>query len=180
MSEVVSYDPATGKKLWSCAGPAEVTACTVACSDRVVFASGGYPEKVILAIRADGQGDVSKTHVLWRTDKDVTYVPSPLYHDGHLYVVSDRGTASCLKAESGEEVWRERLSADFSSSPVLVGDLLYAASESGKVIVFKAGPKFERVATNTLGEGVMATPTICGGCIFLRTEKHLFCLGKPQ
>jgi outer membrane protein assembly factor BamB len=89
MHEVSSYDPDTGKRLWWCAGPAEVTACTAACSDRLVFATGGYPEKALLAVRADGTGDVSRSRVVWRTNKGVAYVPSPLYHDGRLYVVSD-------------------------------------------------------------------------------------------
>src|SRR5205807_1159217 len=83
-----------GKLLWSCAGPAEVTACTPACSDRLVFATGGFPEKELLAVRADGAGDVGKSHVVWRTNKGVAYVPSPLYHRGSLFVVADGGAAT--------------------------------------------------------------------------------------
>ena len=75
MREVTSYDPATGKRLWWCQGPAEVTACTAACSDTLVFATGGFPEKEILAIRADSTGDVTESHVVWRSGKGVTYVP---------------------------------------------------------------------------------------------------------
>jgi outer membrane protein assembly factor BamB len=178
MLEITSYDPDTGKKLWSCAGAAEVTACTAACSDKLVFASGGYPEKELLAVRADGSGDVSKSHVVWRTGKGVTYVPSPLYHDGYLYVVNDNGIASCLEAETGKQVWQERIDGEFSSSPVLVGDLLYVVNEAGKLYVLKTGPKFEVVATNDLGDGGFATPTVCGGQIFLRTNQSLYCIGK--
>ncbi len=166
MGEVAGYDPVNGKQLWSCAGPAEVTGCTVAVSDRLVFASGGYPEKEILAIRADGEGDVSKSHVAWRSNEGVTYVPSPLYHDGKLYVVNDTGIATCFEAATGKQVWQGRLSGSFSSSPVLVGDLLYAANETGKTFVCKTGPKFEIVAANALDEGVMATPTVRGGLIY--------------
>jgi outer membrane protein assembly factor BamB len=115
---------------------------------------------------------------VWRTGKGVAYVPSPLYHDGCLYVVNDGGVVTCFEAATGKQVWQDRLQGAFSSSPVLVGDLLYATSEAGKTFLFKAGPKFQLVATNTLGEGVMATPAICGGHIFLRTEQHLYCLGK--
>src|SRR5207249_1587861 len=85
--KLTSYDPATGELLWFCRGPAEVAACTVACSDKLVFASAGFPEKEIIAVRADGSGDVTGTHVAWRASKGVTYVPSPIYHEGHLYVV---------------------------------------------------------------------------------------------
>lgn len=177
--EVSSYDPATGRQLWSCGGTAEVTACTVACSDTMVFATGGYPEKELLAIRADGQGNVGKSHVAWRTGKGVTYVPSPLYHDGHLYVVADGGLTTCFEAATGKEVWQGRLTGNFSSSPVLVGNLLYASNEAGKTFVFKTGPKFELVATNELDGGILATPTICGGRIYLRTDKELYCIGQP-
>jgi outer membrane protein assembly factor BamB len=132
MGEVRSYDPDSGQLLWSCSGPAEVTACTPAFSDSLVFATGGYPEKEILAIRADGKGDVSKSHVAWRTNKGVSYVPSPIYHDGQLYVISDNGIVSCFEARTGKQVWQNRLEGEFSASPVLVGDLLYCANEAGK------------------------------------------------
>jgi outer membrane protein assembly factor BamB len=180
MGEVASYDPLTGKLLWSCEGPAEVTGCTVACSDRLVFASGGFPEKEILAIRADGAGDVTKTHIVWRSREGVSYVPSPLYHDGRLYIVNDNGLASCFEAETGKQLWQERLGGNFSSSPVLVGNHMYVGNEAGKVSVFKVAPRFELIGSSTLGEGIMATPAVCDGRIFLRTEGHLFCLGKTE
>jgi outer membrane protein assembly factor BamB len=178
MGEVSSYDPDTGKLLWACAGPAEVTACTPACDDTVVFATGGFPEKHIVAVRADGAGDVTKSHLLWDSTKGVSYVPSPVYHAGRLYVVNDGGVATCFEAKTGRPVWQGRLPAGFSASPVLVGDLLYAASESGNTFVLRAGPRFEVVAESSLGEGIMATPAVCGGQVFLRTAGHLYCLGS--
>jgi outer membrane protein assembly factor BamB len=178
MHEVCSYDPDTGKLIWSCDGPAEVTANTPAVGDNVVFASGGYPEKNLLAIRADGKGDVTKTHVVWSEKNGVTYVPSPLYHEGKLYVVNDGGITTCFDAKTGKPVWRDRLDGAFSSSPVLVGDLLYVTNEAGKMYVLKAGPKFEVVAANDLGNGGFATPSVCGGKIFLRTSEYLYCIGK--
>jgi len=174
-----SYDPDTGKELWTCEGPAEVTGCTAATSDKLVFATGGFPEREILAIRADGSGDVSKTHVAWRTKKGVTYVPSPLYHDGHLYVVNDTGVATCFDTKRGKEVWSERLEGgDVTSSPVLVGDKLYVTNEAGRTYILKVGPKFEQVAANELNEKVLATPAIAGGRIYLRTVGNLYCIGK--
>jgi outer membrane protein assembly factor BamB len=178
MDEVSSYDPETGKLIWSCAGPSEVTGCTVACSDKLVFATGGYPEKEILAIRADGAGDVTKSHVVWRSSKGVAYVPSPLYHAGYLYVVADGAMVTCFKAATGEQIWQERLQGGFTSSPVLVGDLLHVTNEDGKTFVLKTGPKFKVVATNSLEEGVLATPAVSGGRLFLRTSAHLYCIGR--
>jgi len=178
MASTSSYDPATGKLIWTCTGPAEVTACTPAFSEQLVFSSGGYPEKELLAIRADGSGDVTQSHVVWRTGKGVTYVPSPVLHSGSLYVVTDDGIATCFDAAKGTQTWQGRLEGNFSGSPVLVGDLIYATNEAGKTFVFKAGPKLEIVARNELGEGSFATPVICGGQLFLRTERSLYCIGK--
>jgi outer membrane protein assembly factor BamB len=178
--QVTSYDPDTGKLIWSCAGPSEVTACTAACGDGIVFATGGFPEKELLAIRADGRGDVTKTHLLWKTNKGVTYVPSPLYHEGRLYVVNDGGVATCYEGKTGKEVWQDRLPGAFSSSPILVGDRIYVTSEVGKTFVLKAGGKFELIATNDLGDGGFATPAVCGGRIFLRTSQFLYCIGSRE
>jgi outer membrane protein assembly factor BamB len=178
MGEVRSYDPDSGRLLWSCTGPAEVTACTPAFSDSLVFATGGYPEKEILTIRADGKGDVSKSHVAWRTHKGVSYVPSPIYHDGQLYVISDNGIVTCFEARTGKQVWQNRLQGDFSASPVLAGDLLYCTNEAGKTFVVKIGREFDIVETNDLADGGFATPTVCGGQIFLRTNHFLYCLGN--
>lgn len=178
MQEVTSYDPESGKLLWSCAGLADVTANTAAFSDRLVFASGGFPEKNLLAVRADGSGDVTKSHIVWKSKSGVTYVPSPLYHDGRLYVINDGGIATCFDAATGKEVWQERLPGAFSSSPILVGDLLYVTSEAGKTFVLRTGAKYELVATSDLADGAFATPAISGGRLFLRTSRFLYCIGK--
>jgi hypothetical protein len=180
MRSTSSYDPETGELLWSCDGPAEVAACTVAFSDELVFSSGGYPEKELLAIRADGSGDVTKSHLVWRTGKGVTYVPSPLFHAGRLYVVNDGGIATCFDAANGKQIWQGRLEGSFSSSPVLAGGLLYVTNESGKTYVLKAGPRFEVVAENDLADGGgFATPAVCGSQIFVRTEHKLYCIAEP-
>lgn len=180
LGQTASYDPQTGKLLWSCEGPAEVTANTLAFSATTVFSSGGFPEKELRAIRGDGKDDVSQSHLAWKTDKGITYVPSPLYHAGLLYLVNDAGIASCIDAESGKQIWQERLQGNFSSSPVLVGNLLYATNEAGQTSIFKASRTFELVGTNAMQESVMATPAVCGGQIFLRTASKLYCLGAPK
>jgi hypothetical protein len=178
-SRVTSYDPDTGKLIWSCAGPAEVTAGTVAFSEDLVFASGGFPEKEVLAIRADGSGDVTGSHVAWRAQRGVTYVPSPLYHEGRLYVISDDGIAVCFDARTGKQLWQERLGGNFTASPVLTEGRLYATNEAGKTFVFKAADRFELVAENDLQERTLASPAIARGRIYLRTDQHLYCIAEP-
>lgn len=180
LGKTESYDPETGKQLWSCMGPAEVTANTLAFNATTVFSSGGFPEKELRAIRGDGAGNVTQSHLTWKTDKAITYVPSPLYHAGLLYLVNDGGIATCFDAESGKQVWQERLQGNFSSSPVLAGDLLYATSETGVTSIFKAGRTFELIGANSMQEPVMATPAVCGGQIFLRTASKLYCLGAAK
>lgn len=178
--EVTSYDPQSGKRLWHCEGPTKEHAATAVFDDQTVYASAGYPDKRLCAIRADGSGDVSATHVLWKRPKDGSFVPTPLVHEGLLYVVNDRGLAMCLDARSGETVWSRKLDGDFSASPVLVGDKLFVPDEAGRMYILRAGRSFELLATNDLGDGGFATPVICGSRIYLRTLHWLYCLGNAK
>jgi outer membrane protein assembly factor BamB len=176
--KTMSYNPDNGELLWWCRGPAEVVSNTVAAGEGLVFASGGFPEHEVLAVRADGSGEVSESHVVWRTKKANAYVPSPVYHEGRLYIVSDQGIATCYRASNGETQWQHRLGGGFSASPVIAGGNIYAANEEGTVFIFKTGDDFEQVAEIDMGEGIMATPSICGGKIYLRTASNLYCIGE--
>lgn len=175
---VSSYDPATGQRLWFVNHKTEVAACTMAFDQSRVYASGNVPEKEWLCIRADGAGDVAESHVEWRTDKRVTYVPSPLLHEGRLYFVTDGGLAYCLDAPSGREIWTHRLPGSFIASPILAGNHIFATAESGTTFVFEAGPKFAEQARNDLEESCFATPAISGDHLVLRTAQHLYCIGQ--
>lgn len=174
-NQVKSYDPATGQERWSIAGSADVTANTAAWSDELVFASGGYPQSEILAIRAkDG------SEVVWRNDLKV-YVPSPLVVGERLFVVHDNGVARCFDSNAGDEIWTKRLGGDFSASPVLCGDQIFVPSEAGVMHVFRAGDRYEEVARNKVADGGgFASPVICGGRLYLRTASNLYCIGAPQ
>ena len=179
-SEVSSYDPMTGKLLWSCAGPAEVTGCAISAGPNLIFASGGYPEKALLAIRATGVGDVTDSHIVWQTTKGVTYVPSPLYHNRRLFVVNDEGIASCFDAASGEVRKTRRLDGNFSASPILGGGHLYIPDEDGTTFVLTADDSLDLVARNELGGGGFASLAIGSGQIYIRTLRDLYCIGPPS
>jgi outer membrane protein assembly factor BamB len=131
-----------------------------------IFTSGGYPKNHVSAVLADGSGKV-----VWENGSRV-YVPSMLLRDGALYAVLDAGVAMCWDSASGAELWKGRLGGTFSSSPVLVGDRIYATNEEGRTYIFAAtreGLKVE--AENQLGDSVFATPAICGGRIYQRIAR---------
>jgi hypothetical protein len=179
-NEVTSYDPNTGGRLWHCDGPAKECATTPAYDDQRIYAAGGYPEKTLLSIRADGSGDVTSTHLVWKRKVQAAFIPSPLYHDGLLYMVNDGGLVFCFQAATGEQLWTKQLEGGFSASPVLASGNVYVPNEAGVTYVFKHGREFQLVSANDLGDGGFATPAVCGGRIYLRTSHHLYCIGKAN
>lgn len=177
---VASYDPASGRELWTVQWPVERTAGTVAFDDKCVYASATYQETELVCIRADGSGDVSGTHVVWREKKGAADVPSPIVHAGRLYVVGDQGVVTCFDAATGKSLSKRRLGGNFTASPVLVAGRLFAVNEEGAVFVIREGEDCELIGESSLGEGVLATPAICGGQAFVRTSRSLVCIGhKP-
>lgn len=176
--KVFSYDPATGKLLWTCDGPANQCISNILVDDQYVYACAGYPQRNLLCIRPDGNGDVTRTHIVWRKDGGSSYVVTPLLADGLLYMVHDEsGKITCFTAKTGEVIWQGNVKGKYSSSPVLAGGYIYLVNEQGLTSVLKPGKKFERVAENDLGDGGFALPVVCGGRIYLRTLHSLYCLG---
>ncbi|MCA9081258.1 MAG: PQQ-binding-like beta-propeller repeat protein [Planctomycetaceae bacterium] len=180
---VMSYDPKTGKELWSTPGTTMATCGTMVWDGDLVFASGGYPDAETLCVKADGSGTV-----LWR-NKQKCYEQSMLAVNGYVYAVTDQGVAICWRGSDGKEMWKERLSGPVSSSPILVGDTIYATVESGTTYVFKANPqKHEAVARNQLGEEGFATMSVCDDRIYIRAVTHdggqrqewLYCIGSGE
>ncbi len=180
---VTSLNPLTGETWWEIEGATTECVSTTVTDGTHVYSSGGYPKNHIAAIVADGSGKIA-----WETSTRY-YVPSMLIRDGFLYLTLDEGIAACVDADTGEEIWKKRLGGTFTSSPVLVGELVYASNEEGETFVFKASPeKFEQVAKNKLGESVFATPTICGGKIYTRVckiendrrQEYLVCISETD
>jgi len=135
-------------------------------------------EECLLAVRLGGRGDVSKTHVLWKYKKSLPQVPAPLLYDGVLYMVRDGGIMTSMDPSNGEVIKQARIKEaieGFYSSPVAAEGKIYVSSESGKVIVLKAGKEWERLAVNDLGEEIWATPALVDGRVFLRTGSSLYC-----
>lgn len=161
--ETAAYNPATGKSLWSTPGPAIATCGTAAWDGNTVFVSGGYPESQTLAIDAASGGKV-----VWR-NREKCYEESMVTHNGYLYAFTGKGVMFCWRATDGKEMWKQRLSGPVSASPVLVGNRIYWANESGVLYVVKADPsKFELLAENHIGNSSFASPAVSGNRILVR------------
>lgn len=175
---VAAFDPRTGRQVWVADSPTDKFVATVAHADGVVFATGTSPAATLVGIRPDGAGNVTKTHVLWTGTKGAAYVPSPLGWGSRFFVVSDGGVASLLDARTGKALWAERLGRQHDPSPLLVNGLVYALANDGTTFVVKPGDEFELVGRNRLGEECHATPAVSDGQVFVRSVRHLWCIGK--
>ena len=174
-------DPETGALLWECEGPAKkVCVATAVFDQNTVYAMGGYPNRRLMAIRADGQGNVTTSHMTWFVDVKAGYVPSPVLNDGLLYVVTDQGLMRCYQATDGRVLWEQDFKTPFYSSPTLAGNKLYLFDRKGQGYVMPAGPKAGVVVTNELPSGVFASPVILAGRIYLRTLGDFYCIGEKR
>jgi hypothetical protein len=178
---VTSFDPDTGKALWTVDGPSEEFVATPAYSPKakLVFVSSSWPQRHILAIDPRGSGNVTQTHIAWRDNRGAPYIPSLMVAGDFLLSVNNSGVAFCYDAASGKVHWEERLGRHHAS-PVLVGGLVFFINDTGEVNVIKPGPTFDRVAQYALGESCYASPAISDGQVFLRGFQHLFCLGQAR
>jgi outer membrane protein assembly factor BamB len=178
---ILGFNPGTGKELWKCEGINDYVCPSVAAKDGVVYAIGGRQAEA-LAVRAGGRGNVTKTHLVW--EKNIgSNVTSPLVYGDHLYWVSDRGMAYCVKAKTGEQVYAERLpgNAQVYASAVAGDGTIYVVTRQKGTFVLPAKPKFEVLAHNTF-EGdksiFNASPAISDGRLYLRSNEFLYCVGK--
>ena len=177
---VASYDPDTGEQHWLIDGPTEQFVASLVYNGELLFMTCGFPKRFIQAIRPDGRGNVTDTHVLWQKDRDCSYVPSPIAFGPYFLVVADNGVATCFEAKTGKSCWRERLGPHYSASLVSANGLVYFLSDKGVMTVVKPGEKLEVVARNELGENTYASPAISDGQIFLRGAKHLYCISTDK
>lgn len=172
---IVAYQPKTGKEIWKLRHGNGFSIVPRPVSDgSVVYFSTGYGKPNMLAVRIDGDGDVSDTHIEWTVTKGIPAKPSPILSDGLIYVIDDTGVASCIDAASGEIVWKKRIGGNYSASPILVGGHIYFGSQDGKVTVIKPGRTYQQVAENQIDDRIMASPAIAGDSIVLRTEKAIY------
>jgi len=176
-----AYDPANGKEIWRVRyddGFSNVP--------RPVFANGlvlittGFQQPSLLAVRPDGKGDVTRTHIAWRLDRGVPFTPSPIAVGDALYMVSDAGILSVVDLQTGSVRWQERLGGNYSASPILAAGLIFCSSEEGVTTVIRPGARFDRVAVNPLEAPILASIAVSDRSLFVRTATHLYRLASSS
>lgn len=139
--------------------------------------SGGGGNYVV-AVKVDGEGDVTASHEAYRVTRSAPYVPTSVVKGDLLFLWAERGFVSCVELATGAEIWRERVEGSYYGSPVCVGDRLYCMTEDGEAVVVAASRTFRLLARNPIGEGSRSTPAVFGGRMVLRTYRHLLSVGK--
>jgi outer membrane protein assembly factor BamB len=144
----------------------------------MVYICTSFMQSQLLAVRYDGKGDVTDSHIVWRSDRQIPKMPSPLLVGDELYVVSDNGITTCFDAHTGDQLWRERLGGNYSASPIYADGRIYFFSREGDTTVIRPGKKFELLAANHLDGRFMASAAVAGKAFILRTDKHLYRVAK--
>jgi outer membrane protein assembly factor BamB len=170
-----AYDPESGKELWRVSyadGFSNVPRPVF--GHGLVYIATGFQQPSLLAVRADGLGDVTKTHIAWTLRRSAPLTPSPLLVGDELYIVNDAGIASCLDATTGASHWQQRLDGNFSASPVFADGRIYFLSEEGVTTVIAPGKEFRKLASNALDGATLASIAVSGGSIFIRSHTDLY------
>lgn len=175
---VDGYDAKTGALLWHYGGANRFPIPVPTVHDGIIYMSRGYRSGPYFALRTGGRGDLAAEHVVWQVPTGAPYVSSLLHLDGRVYMANDVGVLTAVDAASGERIWQERVPGVFSASPIGGAGHVFFASEGGVTFVVKNGEKPEVVARNDIGERIIASPAISDGRILIRTDDHLFAIGK--
>ncbi len=171
---IVSYNPRNGEEYWWFRYDGYSNVPRPVVGKGLVFISSGYDRPEFYAVKVDGTGDVTESHLGWNMKKAAPLNPSPLLVGDELYLVDDDGIATCLDAVTGTQHWQRRIGGNFSASPTLADGKIYLLDEDGKTTVLAPGKKYEVLATNTLEGRTLATPAMVDHSVFLRTDTHLY------
>ncbi|MFN0051258.1 MAG: PQQ-binding-like beta-propeller repeat protein [Planctomycetales bacterium] len=177
---IVAFDPKNGQELWWVTQTNFAQIPRPVAGHGLVFVGGGYFKPEVWAIRPEGRGDVTESHVVWRVNQAAPLNPSPLLVGDELYFVSDNGIASCVDARTGKLHWRERLGGEFTASPLFADGRIYFLNETGTTTVVSPGEEFKQLAANELPGRTLASMAAVGRALYLRTDSHLYRLEKPQ
>lgn len=177
----VAYDPDSGKEIWTVSyddGFSNVPRPVY--GHGLVYIATGFQEPSLLAVRADGTGDVTDTHIAWTMRRGAPFTPSPLLIGDELYVVNDLGIVMCLDARTGQLHWQQRIGGNHSASPISADGRIYFLSEEGVATVIALGKEFRKLATNELDGAALASMAVSRGSIFIRTHGHLYRIAESK
>jgi hypothetical protein len=177
---VTAHDAKTGAEIWRVRYKGYSVIPRPVFGHGLLYLSTSYDSPNFLAIKPNGQGDVTETHVAWTSQKGAPHTPSALLVGDEIYLVSDRGIASCLDAKTGKVHWSERLPGGYSASPLYADGKVYFQSEEGVGYVVKAGTKFELLSKNDMQERTLASYAVADGALFLRTADKLYRIESPK
>ncbi len=170
-----AYDPRNGKELWYIEyGSGFSNVPRPVYSHGLVYICSGFFQPVIFAVRPDGKGNVTQSHVAWQHGRAVPLTPSPIVVGDEIYMVSDNGIATCLDAATGKVHWTQRIGGNHSASPVHADGRIYFLSEEGDAVVLAPGKEYRMLAKNSIGERTLASLAVSGKAIYLRGDQNLY------
>jgi outer membrane protein assembly factor BamB len=176
--QTIGLNPENGTLLWFAEGPTEKVVCSPSVGHGQVFAFGGSPDTRAFSLKLGGRGDITQSHVVWTRERGMPYVPTPLLYGDYLHIVDDSGIYTCMEPKSGKVLKNLRKGGNTYSSPIGIDNKLYSFDDTGKCTVFENNAEYLVLAVNELNEPVQTTPAVSDGCIFVRGEKHLWCIGR--
>ncbi len=174
-----AYDPSTGREIWQVRHRGQASACRTLFDGQFVFINTGSSVTELLAVRPDGQGEITASHVGWTQNRYVPQRSSPVLVDRCIFSCNTSGVASCVDSRDGKLIWEERLNGAFTASILHAGGHLYYCSEQGDTYVVRPGRDYQQVAVNTLGDGFMASPIAVDRALYLRSRTHLYRVEAP-
>jgi outer membrane protein assembly factor BamB len=177
---IQGFDPKTGEKIWWARSQGEGVVPSIVIGHGLIFTASGFEKPTIRAIRTGGKGEVTQTHIAWEQTRNVPSVPSFVYVKPYLFIVTDAGIAACLKAETGEIVWQERIGGTHAASPIYADGKIYFLSMEGESVVIEAKPEFKLLARNSIGEYCQASYAASQGRLFIRSGRFLYCIGQGK
>ena len=176
-----AYDPATGQEIWRVSyGDGFSNVPRPVFGRGLVYIATGFQTPSLIAVRPDGKGDVTRTHIAWTITRGAPYTPSPVLVGEDLYIVSDTGVLTLADASTGQIQWQQRLGGNYSASPVFADGRVYFQSEEGQTTVVAPGREFKKLAVNRLDGYTLASMAVSQGSLFIRSHSHLYRIGADS